>query len=123
MRARKKRKYYREEEKLSDVLKLIHDEFRWTLGDFLHCVFAFGSNIHRDPMHAGLVQAFLKGTAGVTPAKVHNEVSGLPRASRGDCEEVNVVQRLAYAFELIVMQVVSQTVGDKLTAQVAASSK
>ncbi len=57
---------------------------------------------------------------GVTPAKLHNEVSGLPRASRGDCEEVNVVQRLAYAFESIVMQVVFQTVGNKLTAQVMA---
>ncbi len=50
----------------------MHDEFRWSLGDFLECVFAFGSNVHRNPMHTGLVQTFMRGATNVTPGKIIN---------------------------------------------------
>lgn len=52
------------------LLKYIHDEIKWTIGDVLYALFERGKDIHRDSIHAGAVSSFLQGRMQHTPAEI-----------------------------------------------------
>ncbi len=73
---KRKRKYYREEDKLSIILDFVYDEMRWNVGQLLAAMFEVRSNVHNDDAQWRRVCAFLRGDTTHKPSDIISLSSG-----------------------------------------------